>query len=109
VRSVDGTLGEALAPYGRITVKDGESIISMSCGGGGFGVPIEREPDRVRHDVLEGWVTEGRARSVYGVVFDEVRQIDEAATAAARAQLAAELEPRTGSSPVATSPALGGP
>jgi N-methylhydantoinase B len=109
VRSVDGTLGEALAPYGRITVKDGESIISMSCGGGGFGVPIEREPDRVRHDVLEGWVTEGRARSVYGVVFDEVRQIDEAATAAARAQLAAELETRTGSSPVATSPAPGGP
>ncbi len=40
----------------------------VNCGGGGFGDPLEREPERVRLDVRDGYVTiEGAARD-YGVV-----------------------------------------
>jgi N-methylhydantoinase B len=40
----------------------------LNNGGGGFGDPLEREPDRVKRDVRDGYVTiEGAARD-YGVV-----------------------------------------
>ena len=39
----------------------------MSSGGGGYGPPRERDPDRVRRDVAEGWISPERARDVYGV------------------------------------------
>jgi hypothetical protein len=37
-------------------------------GGGGFGVAIEREPERVARDVSEGLVSVERAREIYRVV-----------------------------------------
>ena len=47
----------------------GEFIRSRDCGGGGYGSPLERDPERVRRDVLERWVSLEQARAVYGVVF----------------------------------------
>ena len=41
-----------------------------SAGGGGYGLPREREPDLVRADVRAGLVTEDAARSRYGVAID---------------------------------------
>jgi N-methylhydantoinase B len=38
--------------------------------GGGFGSPLEREPERVREDVLDGYVTRESAEQDYGVVLD---------------------------------------
>ena len=60
---------------------------------GGYGDPLKRDPARVLHDVLEGWETEAKARDVYGVVLtgrvdDDSLALDEAATAARRAELA---------------------
>jgi N-methylhydantoinase B len=57
--------------------------VSISCGGGGFGNPLERSPESVLDDLLEKRITPGAAREVYGVVVvgDEV---DEAATVAER-------------------------
>jgi N-methylhydantoinase B len=67
-------------------------------GGGGWGDPLDREPELVGTDVLEGKVSDEAAREVYGVV---VRVVDEAtfevdadATAAQRAQLRAARSPR---------------
>jgi N-methylhydantoinase B len=51
-------------------VMPGESIVSISCGGGGYGPPRERDPRRVERDVREGFVTRTRARDVYGVELD---------------------------------------
>ena len=39
-------------------------------GGGGYGSPLEREPEMVEADVAEGYVTPEQARSDYGVVID---------------------------------------
>jgi N-methylhydantoinase B len=40
-------------------------------GGGGFGDPMERDPEAVLADVLDGYVTPEAARETYGVVVDE--------------------------------------
>jgi N-methylhydantoinase B len=57
----------------------------MTAGGGGWGDPFAREPERVRTDVIEGYVTIDDARAVYGVVLDaQTHAIDDAATSALR-------------------------
>jgi N-methylhydantoinase B len=39
-----------------------------AAGGGGCGNPLEREPERVVQDVIEGYVSLERAREDYGVI-----------------------------------------
>jgi N-methylhydantoinase B len=83
IRGIDGALGEPLPSYGTIVVKPGETIVSVSCGGGGYEPPSGREPERVLHDVAEGWITTERAKDVYRVVVS-ADEVDAAATAALR-------------------------
>ncbi|MCW3004325.1 MAG: hydantoinase B/oxoprolinase family protein [Conexibacter sp.] len=88
----DGTRVE-LDNVGQVTLQAGEWVVGRDCGGGGFGLPVEREAERVHHDVLEGWVSVEQARDVYGVVFtgavgDESLAIDAGATDARRRELA---------------------
>jgi N-methylhydantoinase B len=83
------------ACYG-VTLEPGEFVVSHSAGGGGYGHPFEREPERVLHDLSEGWITPERARSVYGVVTtgDEAGDtltIDGSATQALRAGMRATV------------------
>jgi len=82
-----------LEPWGRVVLDPGERIVSLSCGGGGYGSPLDRHPDRVRKDVLEGWVSDSRAADVYGVLLTENGSVDIAATTSRRADL------RVGESP----------
>jgi N-methylhydantoinase B len=75
----------AIQPLGVQTLEPGQSIGWRATGGGGFGFPLEREPERVRQDVLSGFISFERARRVYGVVFveDELTAsltVDEVAT-----------------------------
>ena len=72
-------------------VQPGEWIRGLDNGGGGYGDPRERDPRKVLYDVLEGYETMERANSIYGVAFSGSIDggdlaIDEAATAALRAQ-----------------------
>jgi N-methylhydantoinase B len=47
------------------------SVVDMyTGGGGGFGNPLERDPERVRTDVVDGFVSLEAARRDYGVVLD---------------------------------------
>jgi N-methylhydantoinase B len=46
---------------------DGARLRIRSAGGGGWGDPHERDPARVRADVIAGYVSPGAAQSVYGV------------------------------------------
>jgi N-methylhydantoinase B len=71
---------------GLVTLDPGERICSFSCGGGGYGPPTERDPDRVLHDVVEGWISRERAEAVYGVVLDG-GDVDQDRTRALRAEL----------------------
>jgi N-methylhydantoinase B len=87
-RGADGELSE-LEAHGRVVLHPGETIISMSTGGGGYGSPLTREPGRVRKDVLEGWVTRERAERVYGVALDDAGAVDADRTRELRRELAA--------------------
>ena len=69
-RTRDGRL-DPVAPCGGVVLHPGETIVARCCGGGGYGDPHARVPERVREDVAEGWITPGRARAVYGVAIDE--------------------------------------
>lgn len=62
----DGTT-EVLPACAQVKLAPGETIVSISCGGGGYGPPRERDPARVKSDVAERWISAKRARSVYGV------------------------------------------
>jgi N-methylhydantoinase B len=64
--------------------------VIATAGGGGWGDPLERDPDKVRWDVLEGVVTRERAESRYGVVVGAGADLDLPATTALRAQMRAE-------------------
>jgi N-methylhydantoinase B len=51
-------------------VASGGVVRLLTGGGGGFGDPLERDPERVREDVLDGYVSLEAAASDYGVVLD---------------------------------------
>ena len=68
----------------------GDLLTIITGGGGGYGNPLERDPERVRHDVLEGLVTPKAARDLYGVVFTPKEEIDIPATRELRASRAME-------------------
>jgi N-methylhydantoinase B len=48
----------------------GDVVCCRSGGGGGYGNPLDRDPDRVRNDIIEGYVSSKMAKNIYGVVFD---------------------------------------
>lgn len=75
---------EDLDPCAQVTLLDGERIVSLSSGGGGYGPPAARSLAQVSHDVREGWVSPGRARDVYRVEIDMAGNIDELGTARLR-------------------------
>lgn len=68
-----------------IPTKRGDIVRMESTGGGGWGDPFEREPWRVRQDVLGGFVSVEAAKRDYGVVLTAEREVDEAATSTLRA------------------------
>jgi N-methylhydantoinase B len=63
-------------------------VLIDTSGGGGFGDPLEREPERVIADVGEGYVSGGAAEARYGVVADD-RGLDATATRRQREALRA--------------------
>jgi N-methylhydantoinase B len=82
-RTVDGELQEATL-MGPVYLETGETIVCSGTGGGGYGNPGERDPQRVQRDVAEGWVSREAARSAYGVAIDDSGQVDHEATRALR-------------------------
>jgi N-methylhydantoinase B len=73
-----------------VAVEAGQVIRIVTTGGGGWGDPLEREPERVRLDVVRGLVSRDAAETDYGVVLrgegDGV-VVDDDATAGRREQL----------------------
>ncbi|MEM7644330.1 MAG: hydantoinase B/oxoprolinase family protein [Pseudomonadota bacterium] len=60
-------------------------------GGGGYGPAHRRDPEAVRQDVLDGYVSIDRAARDYGVAIDPTsRMVDRAATQALRAAMAGD-------------------
>ena len=62
------------------------SVVDLNTGGGGgYGDPYERDPEHVRSDVLDGYVSREAAERDYGVVLDDVMAVDVSATEQLRA------------------------
>ena len=53
---------------GVFEIEVGQALEILANGGGGFGDPLNRDPEMVRHDVLRRWISVEKARDVYGVV-----------------------------------------
>ncbi|MFQ6054156.1 MAG: hydantoinase B/oxoprolinase family protein, partial [Candidatus Bathyarchaeia archaeon] len=96
-----GALGEYLLKRGdgstirlpskcTVSLEKGDTLIIRTPGGGGYGDPLERNPDLVLRDVLNGLVSLEAARRDYGVVIDAERmRIDEDATEVLRRTMGA--------------------
>ncbi len=70
-----------IAPISDGTViRRGDIVRIETGGGGGFGHPFDREPERVLADVRGGFVSMAAAEREYGVVLGADLSIDEAAT-----------------------------
>ena len=91
VRSLKREASGELAPQpacAGVELAPGETIVSVSSGGGGYGPAWARGPERVLHDVRERYVSLERAREVYGVIVTPDGGVDPGATALRRARLA---------------------
>ena len=65
-------------------VRAGERIVMQSAGGGGYGDPMDRNPELVAADVAVGYVTAEAAKDAYGVAFDRNGKVDEMSTRTVR-------------------------
>jgi len=62
--------GERGNPYGLTQLRPGDVVIMDAAGGGGYGDPLERDPELVERDVAEEYVSVEGAQANYGVVID---------------------------------------
>lgn len=75
-------------PKGITVARQGDRLRVETPGSGGYGDPLERDPERIRTDVTNGLVSVTAARSLYGAVIDdETGQLDLAATVRLRQEL----------------------
>jgi N-methylhydantoinase B len=84
----DRELGPPNCMQAGFPLAPGDRYIAWTAGGGGFGDPLGRDPEAVRWDVKNGYVSPESARDVYGVVLDAAGALDVAATDARRRELA---------------------
>ncbi len=85
----DGTAEILQSKCDHVKVDVGDLLILYTWGGGGWGDPYKRDPEKVALDVRRGLATHEGARR-YGVVLGDDYVVDEKATAELRADLSAQ-------------------
>jgi N-methylhydantoinase B len=87
VQPKDGNEFEVLKTSG-MQLEEGCRVIATAGGGGGYGNPLEREVEKVRRDVINGYVSVASARLDYGVLIDpQSFEVDTIATQKIRGDL----------------------
>ncbi|MFN8223971.1 MAG: hydantoinase B/oxoprolinase family protein [Gaiellales bacterium] len=78
-----------LSPTSDAVVKEGDVLVGISSGGGGYGNPLDRPVERVIEDVRDGIISASLAETHFGLVFQDAaaHTLDQAATDARRAEL----------------------
>ena len=61
-----GTEKELRMSTKRVPVNEGDRIILLTAGGGGYGPPLERDAELVKEDLADGFISAESAREVYG-------------------------------------------
>jgi N-methylhydantoinase B len=85
IRRADGTV-ERVMRNCVLELAPGERFVTRSAGGGAVGNPFDRDPEAVRADVVEGFVSVEGARDEYGVVLDSSHAVCDAETRELRAR-----------------------
>jgi N-methylhydantoinase B len=62
---------QKILPYCNFEINQGDVLYMRVASGGGYGDPLERDPELVRQDVANSIVSLAAAREVYGVVLPE--------------------------------------
>jgi len=92
-RSGQGPIVEVATPEGRssehlkvnaLPLTKGTLVTCKTGGGGGYGDPFKRAPEKLLNDVAQGYLSREHVRQQYGVVITGDGRIDYAATAALR-------------------------
>lgn len=78
---------EAHGAYAVTSMARGDVYRAVSMGGGGYGDPLDRDPELVAVDVERTLVTREWAERIWGVVVTDAGEVDAEATAASRAAL----------------------
>jgi N-methylhydantoinase B len=77
----------------RVPVAAGAVVRAETTGGGGWGHPLDRDPQRVLYDVVNGYVSAEAAHKDYGVVLDRaLGKVDLEATKLLRARMRTATE-----------------
>jgi N-methylhydantoinase B len=88
----DGHETELPSKFQSRWTEPGETLRTVSPCGGGYGDPLERDPERVLGDVLDELISAESARTLYGVAIDlEAGRVDHEATSGLRATMARQL------------------
>jgi N-methylhydantoinase B len=69
-------------------IQSGDLLYHRTAGGGGWGDPLDREPEAVAQDVVDEKISQSAARENYGVVLDRDGAVDQRQTAQLRAERA---------------------
>jgi N-methylhydantoinase B len=75
-------------PMGSTVLNKGDVFLHVQPGGGGYGNPLERDPEKVLDEVLNEFITLEYAFDVYGVVIND-GVVDNEATVRRRVELVA--------------------
>jgi N-methylhydantoinase B len=70
--------------YADLSVEQGDILRLETPGGGGYGHPFHRDPERVRTDVHNGYLSVAAAQAEYGVVLHRDGTVDAEATQRSR-------------------------
>jgi len=74
--------------FSNLRLQHGDAFTAECPGGGGWGSPLERDPDAVMDDVLDGYVSRQKARTEYGVILSKSGDtVDTAATLTLRREM----------------------
>jgi N-methylhydantoinase B len=98
---VSGTSRLPMVTKGRRIMKAGDRVEMLTPGGGGYGDPLERDPEAVCRDVAMDYIAPQQAQEHYGVVLrsrpdaagDPVWAVEETATQDLRRRLSAKRAP----------------
>ncbi|UTR10259.1 hydantoinase B/oxoprolinase family protein [Evansella sp. LMS18] len=90
----DGTKIPLASKVDNVEVERGDQILFITGGSGGWGDPLERDPEKVQLEVARGLVSAEKAYESYGVVVNtETSELDTAATLSLRERLKNTRDP----------------